>query len=99
MHAEPTHCSCPVPVIETERTVMMVLLSGDHEPYTRADLQREVAGAKDDPLAVIDALNSLYSAGLVHFNYTAKHIEMRFALPTAGIGGGSHVARIRECGL
>jgi hypothetical protein len=54
-------------MIETERTVMMVLLSGDHEPYTRADLQREVAGAKDDPLAVIDALNSLYSAGLVHF--------------------------------
>jgi hypothetical protein len=67
MHAEPTHCPRPVPMIETERTVMMVLLSGDHEPYTRADLQREVAGAKDDPLAVIDALNSLYSAGLVHF--------------------------------
>jgi hypothetical protein len=54
-------------MIETERTLMMVLLSGDHEPYTRGDLQREVAGAKDDPLAVIDALNSLYSAGLVHF--------------------------------
>jgi hypothetical protein len=67
MHAEPTHCPCPVPMIETERTVMMVLLSGDHEPYTRADLQREVAGAKGDPLAVIDAFNSLYSAGLVHF--------------------------------
>jgi hypothetical protein len=67
MHAEPTHCPRSVPMIETERTVMMVLLAGDHEPYTRADLQREVAGAKDDPLAVIDALNSLYSAGLVHF--------------------------------
>jgi hypothetical protein len=54
-------------MLETERTVMMVLLSGEHEPWTRADLQREVAGVKDDPLAVIDALNALFAAGLVQF--------------------------------
>jgi hypothetical protein len=57
MHAEPTHCPRPASMIEIERTVMMVLLSGEHEPWTRADLQREVAGTKDDPLAAIDALN------------------------------------------
>jgi hypothetical protein len=67
MHAEPTHCPRPVPMIETERAVMMVLLSGEHEPWTRADLQREVAGTKDDPLAVVDALNALFASGLVHF--------------------------------
>jgi hypothetical protein len=54
-------------MIDTERTVMMVLLSGEHEPWTRADLQREVAGTKGDPLAVIDAINDLFGAGLVHF--------------------------------
>jgi hypothetical protein len=67
MHAEPTHCPRTLPLIETERTVMMVLLSGEHDPWTRADLQREIAGTKGDPLAVIDAINDLYGAGLVHF--------------------------------
>jgi hypothetical protein len=67
MHAEPTRCPRTLPLIETERTVMMVLLSGEHDPWTRDDLQREIAGTKDDPLAVIDAINSLYGAGLVHF--------------------------------
>ena len=67
MHAEPTPCPRTVPLIETERTVMMVLLSGDHDPWTRADLQREIAGTRGDPLAVIDAINGLYGAGLVHF--------------------------------
>jgi hypothetical protein len=68
MHAEPTRCRFrAVPAIETERTVLMLLLSGEHEPWTRADLQREIAGTRSDPIAVIDALNTLYGEGLVHF--------------------------------
>jgi hypothetical protein len=67
MCPEPTRCPCLLPLIETERTVMMVLLSGEHDPWTRAELQREIAGTRGDPRAVIDAINSLYGAGLLHF--------------------------------
>jgi hypothetical protein len=66
MHAERTRCPFAVPAIETQRTVMMVLLSDEHSPWTRADLQREIARAKGDPLAVTDAISDLYGAGLVH---------------------------------
>jgi hypothetical protein len=67
MCTEPTRCPRPLPFVETERTVMMVLLAGEHDPWTRADLQREIAGTRYDPVGVIDAINSLYGAGLVHF--------------------------------
>ena len=68
MHAERTDCPRPMPLIETERTVMMVLLAEEYSGiFNRADLQREVAGTRGDPRAVIDALNALYSVGLVHF--------------------------------
>jgi hypothetical protein len=68
MHAESTDCRRPVPLIETERTLMMVLLSEEYGPsWNRTDLQREIEGVRGRSGAVIDALNALYAAGLVHF--------------------------------
>jgi hypothetical protein len=69
MCAERSECPRPVPLIETERTVMMVLLADEYSGISnRADLQREIAGSRGNPLAVIDALNALYGVGLVHFS-------------------------------
>jgi hypothetical protein len=57
-----------VPLIEIERTVMMVLLAEEYSGiFNRADLQREIAGTRGDPGAVTDALNALHGVGLVHF--------------------------------
>lgn len=66
MHAEPTGCPRAVPAIETQRTVMMVILLGEHDPWTRAELEREIAGTKGDPVAVADAIRELHGSGLLH---------------------------------
>jgi hypothetical protein len=68
MPAEPSERPRPVPLINTERTVMMVLLAEEYGGVAnRADLQREIAGTRGDPRAVTNALNALFGAGLVHF--------------------------------
>jgi hypothetical protein len=66
MHAERTGCPRVVPAIETQRTVMMVVLVGEHEPWSRAELEREIAGTRGDPIAVVDAISELHGAGLLH---------------------------------
>jgi hypothetical protein len=66
MHAERIDCPRAVPAIETQRTVMMVILLGEHDPWTRAELKREIAGTKGDPVAVTDAIRELHGAGLLH---------------------------------
>ncbi len=66
MHAEPTHCPCEVPIAETRRVVMMLLLSDEHSPWSAAELQREIAGVRGDPIDVLDAINDLHGAGLVN---------------------------------
>jgi hypothetical protein len=53
-------------VIQTQRTVMMVLLSGEHDPWSHAELQREIAGTKYDQVAVADAIRELHGAGLLN---------------------------------
>lgn len=69
MCAERSECLRPVPLIETERTVMVLLLAEEYSGISnRADLQREIAGSRGNPMAVIDALNALYGVGLVHFS-------------------------------
>jgi hypothetical protein len=66
MHADRIDC-CPAAVaIETQRIVMMVLLSSDPGPWSRADLHREIQGSKAEPIDVDEAINALYGAGLVH---------------------------------
>jgi hypothetical protein len=65
MHAERTDCPRIVPAIETQRTVMMVLLSGEHEAWSGAELEREIAGTRGDPTAVADAIRELHGAGLL----------------------------------
>lgn len=66
MHAERTGCPRTVPAIQTQSVVMMVLLAGEHEPWTKAELEREIAGTRDDPVAVTDAIRELHGAGLVN---------------------------------
>jgi hypothetical protein len=66
MHAERSDCPRTVPAIQTERTVMMELLSGPHDSWTRSELQREIAGTRGDPVAVSDAIRQLHGAGLLH---------------------------------
>jgi hypothetical protein len=66
MHAERTGCPRAVPVIQTQSVVMMVLLSGEHEPWTQVELQREIAGTRGDPVAVADAIRELHGAGLLN---------------------------------
>jgi hypothetical protein len=48
--------------------VMMILLESEHSPWSRAELEREIAGVKGDPLDVTDAVNRLYASGLVHLS-------------------------------
>jgi hypothetical protein len=52
--------------IDTRRAVMVVLLSGHHHPRSRAELEREIASVNGDRIAVADAINDLYGAGLLH---------------------------------
>jgi hypothetical protein len=66
MHAERTGCPRTLPAIETQRTAMMVLLSGEHEPWTEAELEREIAGTRGDPVVVADAIRELHGAGLLN---------------------------------
>jgi hypothetical protein len=66
MHAEPTDCpSCAI-ASGIERLVMLALLSSGYSAYTRAELQREVSGARGEPLDITDAIESLHAAGLVN---------------------------------
>jgi hypothetical protein len=57
---------CTSPADETQRMVLMVLLAGDHEPWSRAELQRELSGSTGDPIDPSDAINTLYASGLIH---------------------------------
>jgi hypothetical protein len=66
MHIERTDCPRIVPAIETQRTVMMVILLGEHDPWTRDELGREIAGTRRDPIDVADAIRELHGAGLLH---------------------------------
>lgn len=52
--------------IDTQRAVMVVLLSGHHHPWSRAELEREIASVNGDRIAVADAINDLHGAGLLH---------------------------------
>ena len=71
MHAKPTDCPCSAiaekrqQAEELERLVLFVLLSGEHFPYTRSELAREVSSPRD-PVDPTDAIAGLYTAGLVN---------------------------------
>jgi hypothetical protein len=68
MHTEPSASSIAELEHHTEAVVMMILLESEHSPWSRAELEREVAGVKGNPLDVTDAVNRLYSSGLVHLS-------------------------------
>ena len=51
-----------------EHAVMTVLLASEHSPSSRAELEREVSGVNGNPMDVTDAVDCLYSSGLVHLS-------------------------------
>jgi hypothetical protein len=68
MHAERSD-SLPIDApSELEAVVMMVLLAGDHVLWSRAELEREIAGVRGNPVDVTDAVDALYATGLVHLH-------------------------------
>ena len=68
MHAERIELTVAERDHLTEAAVMMVLLSDEHSPWSRAELEREVAGVSGNPLDVTDAINRLYAAKLVNLS-------------------------------
>jgi hypothetical protein len=65
MHAERSDCPCPALALESERSVMLVLLSSEHTPWSRAELTRELSGSRGEPLDLGPAIDGLYGAGLL----------------------------------
>jgi hypothetical protein len=68
MHAERIELTVAERDHLTESAVMMVLLSDEHSPWSRAELEREVAGVRGNPLDVTDAIDRLYASKLVHLS-------------------------------
>jgi hypothetical protein len=72
MHAKPTDCPCSAiaekieRAEDLERLVLFVLLSGEHSPYTRSELARELSSPRRGPVDPTDAMAALYTAGLVN---------------------------------
>jgi hypothetical protein len=52
MHADRIDCSPAGLAVETQRIVMMVLLSSDSGPWSRTDLHRGIKGSKGEPIDV-----------------------------------------------
>ena len=67
MHPESTECPCLDVITQYERVALMLLFEYEH-PWTRAELEREIAGTKGKPGNVSTAIDSLYAAGLVHLS-------------------------------
>jgi hypothetical protein len=66
MHAERSDSQPPEHPSDVERSVMAVLLTGDHGLWTRSELEREVAGLHSDPADIEEAIGALYGSGLIH---------------------------------
>ena len=52
----------------TKAILMMLHVESEHSPWSRAELERELAGVKGNPLDVTDAVDRLYASGLVHLS-------------------------------
>lgn len=65
MHAHRIDCLC-LAAAETQRIVMMVLLTGGAGPWSRDELQREIEGSRCEAVDVGEAIDTLYGAGLIH---------------------------------
>jgi hypothetical protein len=66
MHAERSEKDPFEAPTDVERAVMMELLASEHFLWTRAELERAVAGPRGNPSQVEDAIAHLYDTGLVH---------------------------------
>ena len=66
MHAERSASAIAEIAHHTEAVVMMLLLESEHSPWTRTELEREIAGVKGNPIEVTDAIDNLHGSGLVH---------------------------------
>ena len=66
MQAERSEIDPLEPPTDVKRAVMMELLASEHSLWTRAELERAVAGPRGNPAHVEDAIAHLYDTGLVH---------------------------------
>jgi hypothetical protein len=66
MNAQCSDSRPPEHPSDVERSVMAVLLTGDHGVWTRTEIEREVAGLRSDPADIQDAIEALYGSGLIH---------------------------------
>jgi hypothetical protein len=66
MHADRIDRLCLTVAAETQRIVMMVLLTGGSGPWSRDELQREIEGSRREAVDVAEAIDALYGAGLIH---------------------------------
>ncbi len=66
MYSHRIDCPCAAIATETQRIVLMTLLASGQGPWTRDGLERELSGSKHEPIDPSDAIDDLYSAGLVH---------------------------------
>jgi hypothetical protein len=66
MHAEPNASPIAERDRHTEAVLMMLLLESEYSPWSRAELEREIAGVRGDPIEVTDAIANLHGSGLVH---------------------------------
>jgi hypothetical protein len=65
MHAERIDSLTEEILAGYERLALLALLEAEH-PYTRAELQRELAGSHGDPLDTAGAIDALQAVGLVN---------------------------------
>jgi len=68
MHAERSDSPPLDAPSELEAVVMMVLLTGDHVLWSRAELEREISGVRGNPVDVTDAIDNLCATGLLHLH-------------------------------
>jgi hypothetical protein len=66
MHAERIDSLLDV-IAQYERVALLLLFESEHA-WTRAELEREIAGTRGKPGHVGSAIESLYAAGLVHLS-------------------------------
>jgi hypothetical protein len=51
---------------QTEHVLMILLLSGDQPRWSRSELERELSRPSQPSVSIVDAVNVLHGAGLVH---------------------------------
>jgi hypothetical protein len=93
MHAERSDSPLIDAPSELEAVVMMVLLSGDHVLWSRAELEREVAGARGNPVDDPDARREANDPTQRHLGQIPR---VAVALPMTRPGGPGRLRAVSK---